>query len=179
MKTPPTPSLAIYSTDLAPQLKNDATPEALRALGFIGEQLDERQYLTGDQFLHHICFVGCAPNIALEPAQGEHYLRVDIPHLDAPSLFTAPRTQPVHCPQCKAIIEDWAKQLNPAGVKDVVCPHCDSTSPARTLNFRKKACFTQQLIRISPVFESEAIPNKTLLASLTKLLGLRFQFAYL
>lgn len=144
---------------------------------FIDEALEDRRYLSGKQFLNQLSFLGCAPNIVFKPEQGEHFLRIDIPQLTAPTLFLGERTKPVICPQCKQIIDDWASQLSQG--RYATCPHCKAVSPPTQLNFRRKACFTQHIIRISPIFESEAVPNKTLLDQLKSRLDLQFYFAYL
>ena len=62
------------SVDLSVQ-PTEALPALLGRIGFIGSQCHENEtdsdYLTGDRFLDLVSFLGCSPNIALSPEDGD------------------------------------------------------------------------------------------------------------
>lgn len=48
----------------------------LQAQEFIGAELEEGLYTVGEQFLQQICFLGCSPDIELEPNAGKPFCYV-------------------------------------------------------------------------------------------------------
>ena len=173
-------SLAIYADD-----GEDAEPihqrllDTLRALQFIGKSIDEQTYRVGAQFFNHLSFVGCAPHVPVTPEESEQYLRIEIPGLLSPTLFASARPRPVRCLHCKQSDATWFDQYKSKERNSLKCLHCGELSAFSKLDFHKRACFTQNIIRILPVHESEAVPTDSLLNELRNQLGIKFGFAYI
>lgn len=51
----------------------------LRALGLLGAALGEGRYATGDAFLTLVCFLGCSPDIELEPQADKPFCYLQLP----------------------------------------------------------------------------------------------------
>ncbi|MBJ6610708.1 MAG: hypothetical protein JG718_10145 [Candidatus Thiothrix moscowensis] len=60
---------------------------ALQAAGMLGAMLDEGVFAVGEQFLQHICFLGCSPDIELEPHPVNPFCYVRVPVDDAEMAF--------------------------------------------------------------------------------------------
>lgn len=134
-------------------------------MGFASDALSG-EYLAGKRFFEFLTFVGCAPKLLLTPAEGEGYLRITIPELDAPRLLAAPKPRPVCCPQCQSRVADWLDHVSTEQTPQLRCPQCSKTSSLESLDFHRRACFAQTIIQISPVFEGEASPSDAFLAAL-------------
>lgn len=54
-------------------------------------------------------FLGCAPNIALDPKQGVHCIQIHVPLLIAPEFFADTQAYAPLSPGCKQALEyaDW------------------------------------------------------------------------
>ncbi|MBU0653799.1 MAG: hypothetical protein KJ914_01570 [Gammaproteobacteria bacterium] len=65
----------------------------LQAQAFVGAELEAGIYASGAQFLQHICFLGCSPDIELEPHASKPFCYVRLPVDDAITLF-----QPIRKP---------------------------------------------------------------------------------
>lgn len=59
----------------------------LHAVGLLGKALEEGVFATGEQFLQHVCFLGCSPDIELEPHPVKPFCYVRVPVDDAEMAF--------------------------------------------------------------------------------------------
>ena len=172
-------SLTLYTPD------NNARPvhaeliELLSSLKLTGESLGSFEFLAGRHFFSHITFLGCAPNIPTSHAQGPNIVRITVPPLAKPELFAGLNAPAPLCPDCKQPLQEW-KHLIKHNVKgQISCPRCYATASVRHLNYRKRACFSQSIIRIAPIFESEALPANGLLDTLNEALNTHFEYAFI
>ncbi len=172
------PSLVLYAPMMA-RIKHDALIANLEAINFIGQPVAQETYLSGKDFFKYLSFLGCAPNLALNPDESEQYLRIVTPQLAQPKLFFSPRAKPPLCLPCKAPIEDWKTSIDQTNKGSIQCQHCSEKSNIDALNLRKRACYTQHLIQIMPVFESEAVPTESLFSAFEKQLHYAFKLAYI
>ena len=177
---PATSSLVHYSAyGGTTRPAHDRLIEHLRSIGLIGEPCGAACYLSGPRFFNHITFLGCAPSLILDPAEGEDYLRLEIPALSKPILHAGSSSRAPLCPECRNPIDNWKTQLAEAKHGKVSCATCSSSHPVARLNLRKRACYSDCIVRIRPVFESEAVPGNELLAGLERDLGAHFGYAYI
>ena len=153
--------------------------EALTSLGFIGDPLHASQFLTGPHFFKYITFLGCAPSIPVLPAQGPQFIRVSIPALTKPGLFAGSRAPAPLCSSCKHALDNWKQDIERSENDEITCPRCQASTAVSYLNLRKRACFSQNIVRIEPIFESEALPANGLLETLNKEFDARFAYAYI
>ena len=173
-------SLAIYADEgEGSELSHQHLLESLRELQFIGKSIDEQTFQVGAQFFSQLIFVGCAPHVPVTPEESEHYLRIEIPRLLVPTLFAHAQPRPVRCLHCKQSDTTWFDQYKSKESNSLKCMHCGELSAFDRLNFHKRACFAQYIIRILPVHESEAAPTDSLLNKLRNQLGIKFGFAYI
>ncbi|VAX11727.1 hypothetical protein MNBD_GAMMA25-2143 [hydrothermal vent metagenome] len=183
---------AIYRLVLHPQDAN-CIPEsteivrlALQAAEFIGEIHLEtgvedksgnaaQDFLVGERFLQLLTFMGCSPNINLEPQyHGDHdfcHIRMS-PLLAQPQFRSHERDVFARCPECgrrdndwRARLEDW--QVNSSQI-NYQCPHCHQSMSLYDLRWRQQAGFARFFIDVFSIFPQEAIPTDNLLGVLNK-----------
>lgn len=53
--------------------------ELLSELGLAGEALQNECFAVGEQFLSHVCFLGCSPAIELEPQPDQAFCYIRVP----------------------------------------------------------------------------------------------------
>jgi len=172
-------SLALYANGTG--ITHARLLDVLHAIDMIGESVGVFQYRAGKKFFNHIAFLGCSPSFHASAGNGLETppLRIYIPHLTRPKLFTSARGQTPLCPRCNHPLADWIQQLKTARAPEVRCHQCQNLAPLRELKLRKRACYSQHIIRIEPVFESEAVPADRLLSTLHEVLKVPFQYAYI
>lgn len=79
--------LVLYPAQPDNGLAKERLAACLQALGLLGIALGEGRYATGDAFLSLVCFLGCSPDIELEPQVGKPFCYVQLPQSDAPATF--------------------------------------------------------------------------------------------
>ncbi len=171
-------SLTLYSEHGSARPEHHRLIEHLGSIGLIGKACGPASYLSGPRFFHHITFLGCAPNLTLDPAEGDDYLHLEIPRLPRPLLYAGNSSRAPLCPDCRKAIDDWREQLATSTDGIIGCTSCSTTHPVNALNLRKRACYSSCIIRIAPVFESEAVPGSELLAALNRVFDSHFGYAY-
>lgn len=77
---------------LFPVAANSATGYAglaatLAGLGLLGEPLGNGRHATGSAFPSLLCFLGCAPDIELEPHPSKPFCYIELPNTDMPRTF--------------------------------------------------------------------------------------------
>lgn len=76
-----------HTCDLAPCLRN---------IGLLGTALGDGYYTTGAQFLSLLCFLGCSPEIELDPHPSKPFCYVQLPQTPDMVTFTFKRKPAVH-----------------------------------------------------------------------------------
>ena len=170
----------------APQCR-EAAIRSLAATGLIETppipELDGH-YRAGERFLDHITFLGCSPVIALEApgAAGEMCL-VEVPvPLAEPKFLAGVNAKLPRCPACRYRIERWETIVEAweadSGSHRWHCPVCGRHHAVPELDWRQSAGFARFFIRISGIFEGEAVPGEALLRSLGDAAGADFTYFY-
>ena len=139
----------------------------LKDLKLIDKKLSSKRYATGDDFLSLLTFMGCSPDIALEPQNDKPYCYVEINSLDLPQFISGKNTQYPPCPHCKEKLESPK------------CKSCHTTIDFTKLNWRKSAFVSRSWITIGNIYELEAIPSDQLLNALKNKTGVRWKPAYI
>lgn len=86
--------LSAYRLLLYPVLDNMADIQpTLEQQGILGKQLAENLFSAGERFLDHICFLGCSPDIELEPQADKAFCYVQLPSAVEMAIF-----QPIRKP---------------------------------------------------------------------------------
>jgi hypothetical protein len=148
----------------------------LQDIGFLASPLEaapDTRYLAGDRFLQLITFLGCSPQIQLEPPEGGS---LDFCHvsLSGPSgmvrFVAGSMSAPPRCPRCRSknaaweqMIEAWHRDR--AGFR-WTCPSCGAASEVSRLNWRQGAGFGRFFLEIQNIFPGEAVPGDELLRTL-------------
>jgi len=174
------PSLVLYAALADHEVPAQSLVALLSSNGLIGRALSEHKFLAGDRFFQSISFLGCSPSIALQPQQGEVYLRIEISSFVRPVLFCAPRAHTPLCRHCgRPFLEDWPLRINQSTDGNMVCKSCDLPNRIEQLNFRRRACYSRSVVAFSPVFESEAVPSEQLMQALQSEFATPFRYAYI
>ena len=154
--------------------------------GLLGAPLAGKQdrYLTGPDFLRQIIFLGCAPNITLDPGENpdDEFCHIRLPPAGETRLLTGSNTRPPRCPACRTPLPDWQALLRVSPdelLRPRVCPHCQTASAPATLEWRKTAAVTRAHIDIWNIHPQEAIPADPLLAALAGLGAGPWNYCYL
>ena len=155
---PDNPDYQSDLTSLVPLLEN---------IELIGNPLSENRYATGENFLSLLTFMGCSPNIELEPQDDKPYCYIEICSTIKPQFISSKNTKYPNCPHCK-------KPL-----KAIICSHCNESIIPNELNWRKSAFFASCWICIGNIYELEAIPSDQLLNALEKKSGIVWKPAYI
>lgn len=172
-------SLVIYPTD--PNWIPDNQESLIKSLqeaGLAGKSLNknENSFLVGENFLDHISFMGCSPNIKLENENNDSkftFIRVTI--TDTITALTSKHSFAPHCPHCKKPEKNWRELLKN---NQLVCSQCQTTSDAWLYNWRKSAGFGRCFIEITDIYPKEAIPQPSLLDSLEKSFGVSWTYFF-
>jgi len=172
-------SLTLYTRDSSVGSIQIELIELLVSVGLIGDPIHATQFLAGPRFFKHITFLGCAPNISTLPEQGPQFIRITIPELTKHGLFFGSRAPAPLCGHCKHTFDNWVEDIKHSENNGITCPQCHTSTPISHLNFRKKACYSQNIVRIEPIFESEALPANGLLDTLNKRFNAHFAYAYI
>ena len=142
--------------------------KTLQEVGLAGDSLnkDESSFLVGENFLDHISFMGCSPNIKLDNEDGDDkFTFIRISTTETITALTGKHSFSPHCPQCKKPEKNWRELLKD---NQITCSNCQQTSNAWQYNWRKSAGFGRYFIEITDIYPKEAIPQTLLLESLEK-----------
>ncbi|MEE9304342.1 MAG: hypothetical protein V3U84_11235 [Thiotrichaceae bacterium] len=139
----------------------------LKNLKFLGKSLSQHHYAVGDNFLSLLTFMGCSPDIELEPQDNKPYCYIEVDSFKRAQFISGINTKYPPCPHCK-------EKLN-----NRICSNCNETLDAITTNWRKSAFISQCWICIGNIYELEAIPGDLLLMALEKETGIKWKPAYI
>lgn len=162
--------LHLYPTDTHSFFDCNVLNEILSDLKFIGKPISSQpitRYEVGDNFLSLLTFMGCSPNIELDPNKGKPFCYVEIEKSDSPVFLAGKNLKPAKCPYCKNTL------------KQPSCTTCNKHIEPKSLNWRKTAFISSIWITVGNIYELEAIPNDALLMALEKQTGVKWKVAYI
>ena len=159
---------------------NEVLLKSLINSQFISEnKQNNNQYLPGDNFLSLITFLGCSPNINLQPVEGENHCFISfIEQVAEPKCLGYTQTVNPKCPACKKRISDWKTPdwQNPAQLCH--CDKCQSDILYSKLNWKHECGFARCGFEISHIYPHEAVPTDQLLNSLSEFSGFDWEYCY-
>lgn len=167
----------------------DALETRLRDTGLLGRAFPVAQgssFLTGEQFLSLITFLGCSPAIELTPTdppgaglENLCHIRLHGP-LPRPILMLGGNSVTPRCPVCRNPLSvDPAVAGRGDAVPELLCEACGQTTPASALNWRRSAAWGRYFLEIRGIYPSEAVPTDALLGILEDHCGFPWRYAYL
>lgn len=147
----------------------------LQEMQFTGTEIGENLFATGNEFVSLLTFMGCSPNIELEPKDDIPFCYIEIENHDTNQLKAGKNLKPANCPNCNSAIKTFIQN------KDLQfeCPECSSKYDFQNLNWRKSAFIAKCWITIGNIYESEAIPSDQLLSALQKETNQLWKAAYI
>ncbi len=125
------------------------------------------RYEVGDKFLSQLTFMGCSPDIELEPQENKPYCYIEIGQIETPRFISGKNLKSAKCPHCKA------------SIIELMCEKCHKVIDPEKLNWRKTAFYASSWISIGNIYELEAIPNDNLLNVLEKNTDVKWKTAYI
>ncbi|MBF0217970.1 MAG: hypothetical protein HQL49_00360 [Gammaproteobacteria bacterium] len=147
----------------------------LQAIDFIGEPYPDRigiDYQPGTALMQHLTFLGCSPALALGAPgiNGDAYCHIELlGPLATPRFIFGENLKPIACPHCRERLSATLIKNSVDNLATLTCPHCQQRAPAATINWRKSAGCSRLFIKVWGIFDSEAIPNDSLLTPLGQL----------
>lgn len=152
----------------------------LRELGLIASEWQTNSFLPGDEFIHLLSFLGCAPTIHLHPDDGDQFCHIRIGPITA-SAKNLGHTATVipRCPACKHKIREW-KNIDDWRQGDTVytCHECASKQTMGGLRWRQEGGYGRFSLDIAHVHPHEAVPSEKLLSALEQATGFEWIYFY-
>lgn len=146
--------------------------EILAEAKIIGENIEKNRFSLGDEFLSHFTFMGCSPDIELEPQNnGTPFCYLEIEEQEDNKFVSGSNLKKAKCTHCKKSVS--------APTSSSQCPHCLETLELAKINWRKTAFVAKDWITIGNIYELEAIPNDQLLNILETKTGVKWKPAYI
>ncbi len=181
--------LYLYPTDIKKEIDPKKLELALQEVEFIGDILsndssvnNSNRYVVGEDFLSLICFMGCSPNIEIEPQEDSPFCYVEIPKkTDKIGFIAGDNVKRVNCPCCKKPQPELAKKLLNSKAEDLflqACTECNREIDPLAINWRKSAFIAQAWVLLGNIYESEAIPDEKLLSALEQASACEWKYAY-
>ena len=140
----------------------------LKEIAFIDKPLSISRYSVGDKFVSLLTFMGCSPDIELEPQDSSPYCYVELDTRATPRFIAGSNLKKARCPYCKRAVSS-----------PLSCNHCDQALDPSSLNWRKTAFYASSWICIGNIYELEAIPSDYLLNHLHSNTGTVWRGAYI
>ena len=141
----------------------------------IGSKIAGDRYATGNEFLSLLTFMGCSPDIEIEPQDDKPFCYIEISKNKVTQFIAGKNTKSAPCPHCKIGIQS----IPDPEEKSMICPACNGSIETRKLNWRKSAFVAKSWIRIGNIYELEAIPSDELLTALAEETGVKWKAAYI
>jgi hypothetical protein len=164
------PSLLLHADDPLWQAADpDSLASTLHELGLIGscaasEHVAECQ--AGEQFLRLVMFLGCSPQVVLDPElaeQGQAVCHIRLLRYREVTLLTGKSKPAVRCTKCRAAVDMSGAASFEACYR---CQQCGNESRVSDLDWRQSAGFGRCFIEINGVYPHEAVPSDKLLNAL-------------
>jgi len=159
--------LYLYPDNPEYQIDVDRLTLQLKKNALLGKTLSPYRYATGEKFLSLFTFMGCSPNIELEPQDDKPYCYIEIESQNKPRFISGKNTKYPPCPHCKEKLSDQ------------ICTNCNQSLDFTKVNWRKSAFISSSWICIGNIYELEAIPNDQLLNTLKSETGSTWKTAYI
>ena len=154
---------------------------ALQEIGLISKKINlqetDDRYFTGDNFLEHIAYMGCAPAIQFEADENsDAFSHIKIHYCKSAKLiYSKTHSRPPQCPNCKKPVANWQDKQSDTSIE---CDRCCTTARIDQFNWRKMAGYARLFIEITDIFPKEAIPQPALLDKLTAITGVKWLYFY-
>ncbi|MCK5917713.1 MAG: hypothetical protein KAG34_04780 [Cocleimonas sp.] len=175
--------LYLYPMDANKQIADNALKTALQNIEFISERLESsnNRYKVGEEFLSLICFMGCSPNIEIEPQENSPYCYVEIAKESAEKHFIAGlNVKKANCPHCKnpqlKLVQNLLESQQALSTQQ--CSACTEYIDPSNVNWRRSAFIAKSWVLIGNIYESEAVPDEKLLSALKQSTGCDWAYAY-
>jgi len=140
---------------------------------------EKNHYLPGEHFLSLLTFLGCSPNINLQPTPDEHHCFISILQAsNKPKHLGHTSTCHPKCPNCTKRIanwktDDWQKE----GVL-CTCDKCGTQTPYAQLNWKQECGFGCCGFEITHIYPHEAVPTDQLLEALEEKTRAEWLYCY-
>jgi hypothetical protein len=163
-------------------IASDRLVDALRETGLAGDALDatqDQRYLTGENYLELINYLGCSPTITFKPdTNDQRFCHISIHQFDTPRLIQC-QSQPKkpQCPCCQRPVSSWTYDAAP-DTPTITCDNCHTETATEAYNWRKSAGYARSFIEITDVFPREAVPQPSLLDKLETATGISWHYFY-
>ena len=145
---------------------------------------EQALYLPGDRFLDLIAFMGCSPDIKLEPGDDKRpfcHIHLQI-RADTIEFHRGNHTHAPRCPGCGNPVNEWQRSIKSWLVNGTAslweCEACHHQAAPWHYNWRKSAGFGRCFIEIRNIFPKEAIPQQHLLDTLNSHYGIKWHYFY-
>ena len=158
--------------------------EKLRSTGFINKALDgQNHFLAGDKFLDYIAFMGCSPDIQLEPEDnGKPFCAIHLHQNESIEFNRGAHTATPRCNSCGSAVHNWESIINAWFDSDksqlMECNSCHQRTAPWEYNWRKSAGFGRCFIEVSNIFPKEAIPQQHFLNELYAFSNVNWHYFY-
>lgn len=155
--------------------------EALSAIGLVGKPIPGEMpacYRLGDQFLGLVMFMGCSPQITLDPdqaASGQPFCFVRLREFHNVTCLCSDKIPILRCPRCRAPIAD--PQLRYFDSSNL-CEQCGVASRACDVDWRKAGGYARFFIELSGIYPHEAVPAERLLTELARFSSCDWRYLY-
>lgn len=153
----------------------------LHDLGLVSISSGERQnsvYWAGENFLSLVMFLGCSPQVQLDPRSAADDQAVCSVHFHVypeVTFLSAAKRPAARCKQCRTPVTDERQ----AGVETIfTCEQCGEVAQAIDLDWRRAAGFGRCFIEIAGIYPQEAVPSDKLLNALASCSGDSWQYFF-
>jgi len=160
--------LYLYPNKIDYKIDSERLLALLKKEELISKKLSDKRYATGDKFVSLLTFMGCSPDIELEPQKDKPYCYIEIESHNKPQFISGSNLKKARCPHCKKEISE-----------PTLCSNCQAELNPLSINWRKTAFLAQSWIAIGNIYELEAIPNDQFLNTLEKHTGVKWKPAYI
>jgi hypothetical protein len=169
------PSLLLHARDpyWSPD-KFTALIQPLHDLGLISTPCGEGQnstYRAGENFPGLVMFLGCSPQVLLDPqsaADGQPVCSVHFRIYPEVTFLSAAKRPAARCRQCRTPVKD---EQHTGLTMRFTCEQCGEVSEANDLDWRQAAGFGCCFVEIAGIYPQEAVPSDKLLDSLASCSG--------
>jgi len=164
------PSLLLHADDPLWQAADpDSLAGALHQLGLIGSFTASEhvaEFLAGEEFLRLVMFLGCSPQVVLDPVlaqQGQAVCLIRLLSYREVTLLTAKSMPAVRCTKCRAAVDRSSAGSFEARYR---CQQCGNECRVSDLDWRQSAGFGRCFIEVNGIHPHEAVPSDKLLNAL-------------
>ena len=165
----------LYPVDSGLEVDLAKLKNILDNVGLLGKELvgliGSDQYVVGEHFLSHFTFMGCSPDIELEPQADKPFCYMGLDSHTKAHFISGSNLKKSHCTYCKNDLIKLPQSL--------CCPHCKRPLQLDKINWRKSAFLAKTWITVGNIYELEAIPNDELLSILQRETGVQWKPAYI